>query len=220
MALTHDGTDDYAVARARLIASLKQQIRDDRVIKAMSRVPRELFVPPEARLLAYDDRPLPIGWGQTISQPFMIALMTSALRLTGSEKVLEIGTGSGYQTAILAEIARKVVSVERLSELAERARLVLDRLGYTNAEVHLSGATLGWPQGGPYQAILIAAGAPRVPDSLLEQLELHGRMVLPVGSRHDQELIRVTKLPATVVTERLGGCRFVPLIGPEAWDED
>lgn len=186
----------------------------------MARVPRELFVPQEVRALAYEDRPLPIGMQQTISQPFMIAVMTSALRLTGREKVLEVGTGSGYQTAILAELAQRVVSVERLPELAEQARGVLATLGYSNVEVHQAEAVMGWPQGAPYQAVLVAAGAPHVPESLLQQLDVYGRMVIPVGSRHDQELLKLTKLSRTLVTERLGGCRFVPLVGPEAWPEN
>ena len=170
-------------------------------------------------MLAYEDRPLPIGSGQTISQPFIIALMTSALRLTGGEKVLEVGTGSGYQTAILAALARKVVSVERLPDLAEKAKLNLGRLGYANVDVHLATDALGWPGDAPYQAILVTAAAPRVPDDLLDQLELHGRMVIPVGSRYDQELLKVTKFPGAIVTDRLGGCPFVPLIGPGAWEE-
>lgn len=213
-------TVDFAAARARLIASLQRQVKDARVLGAMARVSRELFVPLDSRDLSYEDRPLPIGMQQTISQPFMIAIMTSALRLTGREKVLEVGTGSGYQTAILAELARRVVSVERLPELAEQARGVLATLGYSNVEVHQAGASLGWCLGAPYQAILVTAGAPHVPESLLEQLDIYGRMVIPVGSRQEQELLKLTKLSRTVVTERLGGCRFVPLVGPEAWPEE
>lgn len=186
----------------------------------MAKIPRELFVPPESRNQAYEDHPLPIGMQQTISQPFMVAWMTSALALTGKEKVLEIGTGSGYQTAILAELARQVISVERISKLAGEARQLLAKLGYTNIEIHLSGDILGWPLGAPYQAILVTAGAPRVPPSLLEQLEIHGRLVIPVGSRYDHELLKVTKLTKINITENLGGCRFVPLIGHEAWEEN
>jgi len=186
----------------------------------MSRVPREQFVPPESRHLAYEDMPLPIGLEQTISQPFIIALMTQALELKGGEKVLEIGTGSGYQTAILAELARYVVSVERLAPLAESAKKVLDSLGYRNIEIHLAGETLGWPQQAPYDAIMVTAGAPRVPPELLAQLAIGGRMVIPVGSRHLQELYKLTRRRRKVVTENLGGCRFVSLIGKGAWEEE
>ena len=186
----------------------------------MSRIPREYFVPWESRSLAYEDRPLPIGMQQTISQPFMVAWMTSAAGLTGKEKVLEIGTGSGYQTAILAELAHHVVSVERIPQLASRAERLLARLGYTNIEVHVAGLTLGWPQSAPYQTILVTAGAPKVPQVLLEQLSTYGRLVIPIGSRYDQELVKVTKLAKTNVVEYLGGCRFVPLIGQEAWEEN
>jgi len=185
----------------------------------MSRVPREQFVPPESRHLAYEDMPLPIGLEQTISQPFIIALMTEALELKGGEKVLEIGTGSGYQTAILAELARFVVSVERLAPLAESAKKVLDSLGYRNIEIHLAGETLGWPQQAPYDAIIVTAGAPRVPPELLAQLAIGGRMVIPVGSRHLQELYKLTRRRRKVVTKNLGGCRFVSLIGKGAWEE-
>lgn len=186
----------------------------------MSRVPREFFVPWESRSLAYDDRPLPIGMQQTISQPFMVAWMTSALGLTGKENVLEVGTGSGYQTAILAELSHHVVSVERIPELASKAERLLKFLGFKNVEVHVSGPVLGWPQSAPYNAILVTAGAPRVPEALMEQLSTYGRLVIPIGSRYDQDLVKVTKLVKTNIVEYLGGCRFVPLIGPEAWEED
>lgn len=185
----------------------------------MSRIPRELFVPWESRYLAYEDRPLPIGLQQTISQPFMVAWMTSALGLTGTEKVLEIGTGSGYQTAILSELARQVISVERIPELAVNAEALLAKLGYFNIEFHIAGPVLGWPLSAPYNAILVTAGAPRVPQGLLDQLSIYGRLVIPIGSRYDQDLVKVTKLAKTNITEYLGGCRFVPLVGDEAWEE-
>ena len=159
----------------------------------MSRIPRERFVPPESQHLAYEDSPLPIGLEQTISQPFIIALMTQALELNGSEKVLEVGTGSGYQTAILAELVQLVITVERLPPLAEPAKKVLDSLGYTNIEVHLAGDTLGWPAEAPYDAIMVTAGAPKVPPDLLGQLVIGGRMVIPIGSRYVQELCKITK---------------------------
>jgi len=210
---------DLRESRARLLESLRREISDKRVLSAMERVPRELFVPRESYNLAYEDIPLSIGYGQTISQPFIVALMTQALELRGNEKVLEIGTGSGYQTAILAELARWVVSTERIPELADSARRILDRLGYTNIEIHLAGETLGWPDGAPYDAIIVTAGAPTIPGTLLEQLSAHGRMVIPVGSRWEQELLKVTKKNGKTVIESLGGCRFVPLISKEAWEE-
>ena len=210
---------DFKAARESLIEKLSSEIKDKRVLAVMSRLPRELFVLPENRAWAYDDRPLPIAGEQTISQPYIIALMTQALELKGREKVLEIGTGSGYQTAILAGLAGQVVSVERLPELAESACKVLESLGYTNIEIHLAGETLGWQQGAPYDAILVAAGAPELPGELLSQLAIGGRMVIPVGSRFTQELVKVTRYNNRNAIENLGGCRFVPLIGKGAWEE-
>jgi len=205
-------------ARARLVGYLSQEISDKRVLAAMAHVPRELFVPPDCYHSAYDDIPLSIGFGQTISQPFIVALMTQALKLKGGEKVLEIGTGSGYQTAILAELAKWVISVERIPQLVELAKRVLGKLGYTNIEIHLAEKALGWVAGAPYDAIIVTAGAPRVPDALLEQLSLGGRLVIPVGSRWEQDLLRVTKKKKRNTVENLGGCRFVPLIGDDAWE--
>ena len=210
---------DFETARARLLEQLSTEIKDKRVLAAMSHIPRECFVPPESQRLAYEDRPLSIGWGQTISQPFIIALMTEALELIGDEKVLEIGTGSGYQTAILAELCQKVITVERLPALAETAKHVLDSLGYTNIEIHHAEETLGWRSGAPYHAILVTAGAPNVPNDLLDQLATGGRMVIPVGSRYVQELCKVTKHQDKNSVQNLGGCRFVSLIGKGAWEE-
>lgn len=210
---------DFATERARLIEHLSAEIKDKRVLAAMSRIPREQFVPPENRHLAYEDIPLPIGLEQTISQPFIIALMTEALELTGKEKVLELGTGSGYQAAILAELARLVVTVERLPPLAEAARKVLDSLGYSNIEIHLSEETLGWPKEAPYDAIMVTAGAPTVPPDLLAQLAIGGRLVIPVGSRYVQELYKITRQRKKNKVQNLGGCRFVSLIGKGAWEE-
>jgi len=206
--------------RAELIKHLSTEIRDKRVLAAMARIPRECFVPPEEQPLAYEDRPLPIGFDQTISQPLIIAIMTETLELTGEEKVLEIGTGSGYQAAILAELARQVVTTERLPPLAKGAKEVLDRLGYTNIEVHLAEETLGWERGAPYSAIIVTAGAPRMPDALLSQLAIGGRLIIPVGSRYVQELYKVTKHKKKSVVQDLGGCRFVSLIGKDAWEEE
>jgi protein-L-isoaspartate(D-aspartate) O-methyltransferase len=211
---------DFKAARERLIEHLSSEINDQRVLAAMSRIPRELFVPPEGRPWAYEDRPLPIGGEQTISQPYIIALMTEALELTGRETVLELGTGSGYQTAILAELAGQVVTVERLPALANSAREVLKSLGYTNIEIHMAGETLGWEQGAPYDAILVTAGAPVVPADLLSQLAYGGRMIIPVGSRYMQELYKVTKRKDGNIIQNLGGCRFVSLIGKNAWEEE
>ena len=211
---------DFEAARARLIEHLSTEIRDERVLAAMSRVPRERFVPPESRQLAYEDSPLPIGLDQTISQPFIIALMTEVLELTGSEKVLEVGTGSGYQAAILAELARLVITVERLPALADAARRVLDSLGYTNIEVHLAEETLGWQREAPYDGIMVTAGAPRVPADLVAQLAIGGRLVIPVGSHYVQELYKITRRRKKNLVQNLGGCRFVSLIGKDAWEEE
>jgi len=211
---------DFKAARAKLIEHLRSEIKDERVLAAMLRIPRERFVPPEERHLAYEDGPLPIGLDQTISQPFIVALMTQALELTGNERVLEIGTGSGYQAAILAELARLVITVERLPALAEAAKKVLDSLGYTNIIVHLAGETLGWPDEAPYDAIIATAGAPRVPPDLLAQLAIGGRMVIPVGSRYMQELYKITRKRKRNTVEDLGGCRFVSLIGKGAWEKE
>jgi len=211
---------DFEAARARLIEHLSSEIRDKRVLAAMARVPRERFVPPQTQHLAYEDRPLPIGLDQTISQPFIIALMTEALELTGNEKVLEVGTGSGYQAAILAELARQVITTERLPALAETARAVLDSLGYTNIVVHLAEDTLGWQAEAPYDAIIVTAGAPRVSVDLLAQLAIGGRLVIPIGSRYVQELYKITKHKKKNTGQNLGGCRFVPLIGKDAWEEE
>jgi protein-L-isoaspartate(D-aspartate) O-methyltransferase len=211
---------DFDATRAELIDHLSTEIKDRRVLEVMRSIPRELFVPRESRHLAYEDSPLPIGHDQTISQPFIIALMTEALALKGNERVLEIGTGSGYQAAILAKLARHVVTTERLKPLAEAAKKVVDSLGFTNIEVHVAEETLGWQRGAPYDAIMVTAAAPRVPPDLLAQLRISGRMVIPVGSRYLQELYKITRGRKRNVTENLGGCRFVSLIGKGAWEEE
>jgi len=208
---------DLERARENLLRYVGHEIADKRVVEAMKHVPREAFVSPEQYHAAYDDRPLSIGFGQTISQPFIVALMVQALELKGDEKVLELGTGSSYEAAILAELVQKVVTVECIPELAESAKQVLDKLGYSNIEVHVAGKTLGWPEGAPYDAIIVSAGAPSVPQVLLEQLTWDGRLVIPVGSRWQQDLLKVTKLKKGNRIENLGGCYFVPLIGEGAW---
>jgi protein-L-isoaspartate(D-aspartate) O-methyltransferase len=209
---------NYEQARATLIKKLSSEIKDQRVLDAMSHVPREKFIPPESGYQAYEDIPLPIGWGQTISQPYIIALMTQALEIRQQDMVLEIGTGSGYQTAILAEIADKVVTVERITALADSAQKVLASLGYTNISFHIAEATLGWKIEAPYDAIIVTAGSPHIPDILLSQLATGGRMVIPVGSRHFQELCKIVKGTEKNHIQKLGGCRFVSLIGENAWE--
>jgi protein-L-isoaspartate(D-aspartate) O-methyltransferase len=209
---------DFCAARAKLIQYLNSEITDKRVLAAMSRIPRESFIPENKRHLAYEDSPVPIGCDQTISQPFIIALMTEALELKGDETVLEVGTGSGYQTAILAELVTHVVTVERIPTLSESAKKILRKLGYKNIEVNLAEETLGWPQKAPYSAIIVTAGAPVIPADLLAQLAIGGRMVIPVGSRYSQELRKIVKGFDTNTVINLGGCRFVSLIGKDAWN--
>ncbi len=207
-------------SKATLLAELAREINDRRVLEAIAKVPRERFVPQELRPYAYEDRPLRIGHGQTISQPLIVAMMTQALSLQGDEKLLEVGTGSGYQAALLSQLAGEVVSVERVPELAERAGQVLAELACANVSVHTAGETLGWPDDAPYDAIIVTAAAPRVPQELMEQLVMGGRMVIPVGSRDLQELVRVVRSPEGPALTNLGPCRFVPLLGPGAWAED
>ena len=184
---------DLASARDSLIAKLSLEISDKRVLEAMRHVPREVFVSEDQYYAAYEDRPLSIGFGQTISQPYIVALMVQALELKREDKVLELGAGSGYEAAILAELARQVITVERISELAEGAKRVLEKLGYSNVMVYLAGKKLGWPDAAPYNAIIVSAGAPNIPQILLDQLSLGGRLVIPVGSRWQQDLLKVTK---------------------------
>lgn len=207
-------------SKTALLAELAQDVSDRRVLDAVAKVPRERFVPEELRVHAYENRPLPIGYGQTISQPLIVALMTQALGLVGNEKVLEVGTGSGYQAALLSHLARKVFTVERVAQLAQRAQQTLAELGFTNVRVRVADEVLGWPEEAPYDAIIVTAGAPRVPQELLEQLSTGGRMVIPVGSRDLQELVRVERGPEGPVLANLGPCRFVPLMGAGAWSED
>ncbi len=213
---------DYDRERAELVKSIERRgIRDKRVIDALLKVPRHLFVPEYIRDSAYDDRPLPIGYGQTISQPYIVALMTEALELPEEAKVLEIGTGSGYQAAILAEIAKEVYTVERIPELLERARkLLVDKLGYKNIKFKLGDGTEGWQEHAPYDAIIVTAAAPKVPEPLVEQLKEGGVLVIPVGSELTQELLRIRKLPGGKIRkENLGGCVFVKLKGRYGWPE-
>jgi protein-L-isoaspartate(D-aspartate) O-methyltransferase len=189
----------------------RRGVKDRKVLRAMLKVPRHLFVPEQMKELAYGDEPLPIGEGQTISQPYIVAYMTEALRLRGRERVLEIGTGSGYQTAILAEIVREVYTVELIPELSARARGVLDKLGYRNIQFRVGDGTLGWPEHAPFDAILVSAAPASVPPALVEQLKPGGKMIIPVGTDF-QELVLVTRKETGWDEQRLIGVRFVPLI--------
>ena len=213
---------DTAKAREELFRSLRRHIRSEAVLRAMEQVPRELFVPPDSRHMAYLDIPLGIGEGQTISQPFIVALMTEALGLEGRERVLEIGTGSGYQAAILSLLVPRgrVITVERMPLLAEQARALLRRLGYDNVMVELAGPTLGAPQHGPFDAIIVTAASPQIPGTLIAQLAVGGRLVIPVGTLENQELMHALRTDEGVSVRWLGPCRFVPLIGPDAFPEE
>lgn len=206
-------------AKKRLIQALRREVGDERVVEAMDKVPRELFVPYVSRHLSYEDIPLPIGDGQTISQPYIVALMTSALELKPEDFVLELGTGSGYQAAILSHLARKVYTVERLVHLAEVARKRLASLGCLNAEVRMAGHDLGCPDEAPFDAIIVTAGAPRLPRDLLDQMAHNGRMVIPVGSQQEQNLMKVVRTDDGYSIASLGQCRFVPLVGKGAWED-
>jgi protein-L-isoaspartate(D-aspartate) O-methyltransferase len=190
-------------------------------LNAISKVPRHLFVDEGLISQAYNDNPLPIERQQTISQPYIVALMSEAMELTGREKVLEIGTGSGYQTAVLAELADRVFSIDRIAALANRARRILDSLGYFNVASRVGDGSYGWPEESPFAAIMVTAGAPRTPGILIEQLEIGGRLVIPVGGRHSQSLLKLTRLsedPGDLKREDFGGCRFVNLIGEHGWE--
>jgi len=195
-------------------------VADSRVLAAMRSVDRALFVPEASRDQAYENVPLAIGQGQTISQPLVVGLMTQALELAPESKVLEVGTGSGYQTAILAELAHEVISVERHARLAEHARELLTRLGYSNVKVFVGSGSTGWPDEAPYDRILVTAGSPRIPIHLVARLTKNGRLVVPVGSRYEQQLIVLEKGPSGLIEHNLGPVRFVPLIGEGAWQED
>jgi protein-L-isoaspartate(D-aspartate) O-methyltransferase len=205
-------------ARAELVRSLAPDVTDPNVLAALGKVPRERFVSPELKPYAYADRPLPIGHGQTISQPRIVGIMLQELRLSGDDRVLDLGSGSGYQSAVLAEMVKEVIAVELIPELVERSRRVLEELGYRNVSVLLATEELGWPAAAPYDAIVVAAASPRIPMSLVEQLAPGGRMVIPVGERsRQQELMLVERTPEGFTVARKGACGFVPLIGKEAF---
>jgi protein-L-isoaspartate(D-aspartate) O-methyltransferase len=211
---------DLTRNKEELFRRLRRDISDERVLDAMWRVPRELFVTAVNYACAYDDRPLPIAEGQTISQPFIVALMTQALAMDKESKVLELGTGSGYQTAILAELAGQVFTVERLPNLSRSAEIILNNMGYSNISYDVSFKALGWPDNSPYDAILVTAAAPKIPQTLVDQLKVGGRLVIPVGARWEQTLLKVIKRNEGTDVEHLTSCRFVPLIGEDAWGED
>jgi protein-L-isoaspartate(D-aspartate) O-methyltransferase len=219
--LEGSGEDQFAVERAEMLDKQlrRRGVHDSGVLSAMAAVRREEFVPKEFRQRAYDDAPLPIGEGQTISQPYIVAAMTAALHLTGSERVLEIGTGCGYQAAILSHLGKIVFSIESCSELASSAAARLERLGYANVHIHCGDGTLGLPELASFDAILVAAAAPAVPEPLRSQLAEGGRLILPVGDADNQELFVLERHGNSFETRTLEACRFVPLIGYYGWKE-
>jgi protein-L-isoaspartate(D-aspartate) O-methyltransferase len=212
---------DYRLAREKMVKTqlISRGISNRRVLEVMGKVPRDAFVEEALVGEAYNDHPLPIGEKQTISQPYIVALMTEALEVSGKEKTLEIGTGSGYQTAILADLSRKVYTIERVRTLMIKARNILQELGYTNILFKAFDGTLGWKEYGPYDAIIVTAGAPKIPQPLLDQLADGGRLVIPVGNRSSQELIKVTNKKGNYIKKNLGGCRFVDLLGIHGWKD-
>ena len=217
--LSEASPHDFNWTRERMVQEqiIARGITDARVINALRKIPRHLFVDPGIVNRAYDDSALPIGEKQTLSQPYMAARMTEALGLSGDEKVLEIGTGSGYQTALLAELCFNVFSVERIRALSRKARTLLDQLGYQNIALHVGDGTIGWSEHAPYDAILVSAGSPATPKPLLEQLGLRGRLVIPVGDEQNQSLLRVTRTRSGFKPEPLGECKFVKLFGKYGW---
>ena len=198
----------------------RRGITDERVLEAMGHVPRELFLPEALRAYAYEDGALPIGYRQTISQPFVVATICSLLALEGPERVLDVGTGSGYQAAVLAELAAEVVTIERIPELAAEAQAALEQAGYANVEVRVGDGSLGVPERAPFDAIAVAAAAPTLPPALYAQLAVGGRVVVPRGSRWGQDLVLVVRTPDGPVERRSIPCRFVPLLGDEGFVDD
>ena len=214
-------TPDYRLSRERMVKNqlIPRGIKNPRVLEAMGKIPRDHFVEEALVNEAYNDHPLPIGHNQTISQPYIVALMTEALELTGTEMTLEIGTGSGYQTAILAELSKKVYTIERIRPLMVKARDILAELSYVNILFKAFDGTLGWKEYEPYDAIIVTAGAPKIPQPLLDQLAEGGRLIIPVGNKFSQELIQATKKKGNITQKNLGGCRFVDLVGVHGWKD-
>ncbi len=212
----------FQSARNRMVEEqlIARGIRDERVLAAMRTIPRHLFVEEALQEQAYGDHALPIGERQTISQPFMAALMTEALHLSGHERVLEIGTGSGYQTTLLAALSAKVYSIERIEPFIEKVRSVLKHLGYFNVEIKAADGSIGWEEKAPFDAILVAAGAPEVPPPLVDQLAVGGRLLIPVGGRFSQVLKKIVKTGSGVTETALTNCAFVPLIGAVGWQHE
>ncbi|HTP03532.1 MAG TPA: protein-L-isoaspartate(D-aspartate) O-methyltransferase [Nitrospirota bacterium] len=212
---------NYESERRRMVDEqiAARGVKDERVLAAMRKVPRHEFLPEAIRGMAYGDHALPLGEGQTISQPYMVALMTELLELQDTERVLEIGTGSGYQAAVLAELCQKVYTVERVKMLADRARATLGRLGYTRVAIKVYDGTYGWKDMAPFDAIMVTAGAPDIPAPLVEQLREGGRLVIPVGERYGQVLMKVVKTAGGIITVKSIPCIFVPLIGNHGWKE-
>ncbi len=210
---------EFLWARERMVQeqAIARGIQDTRVIHALRKIPRHLFVDAGIINRAYDDSALPIGEKQTLSQPYMTARMAEALALTGDERVLEIGTGSGYQSALLAELCFNVFSVEKIRSLSQKARTVLDQLAYQNIALHVGDGTIGWSEHAPYDAIIVSAGSPTVPQPLLDQLGAHGRLVIPIGDENTQTLTRVSRTPSGFCQEQLGECKFVKLFGKYGW---
>jgi protein-L-isoaspartate(D-aspartate) O-methyltransferase len=213
------GSDQWEAARQQMVDTqiAARGVKDERVLSVMREIPRHLFVPASYRDAAYHDSPLPIGKGQTISQPYIVALMTELLMIRPDDVVLEIGSGSGYQAAILGKLAKSVITIERIPEVAEMARVNLAGIGITNVMVISGNGTIGYPDRAPYDAILITAATPSVPPPLIEQLAEGGRLVAPVGSRDLQELVRLTRKEGRTVRELFGGVVFVPLLGEYGW---
>ena len=212
---------DYRMAREKMVKNqiISRGITDPGVLEAMGKIQRHLFVEEALIGEAYNDHPLPVGYKQTISQPYIVALMTEALEMTGKEKTLEIGTGSGYQTAILAELSKTVYTIERIERLLEKSKMLLESLGYTNIFFKAFDGTLGWDEFAPYDAIIVTAGAPKIPQPLMDQMAEGGKLVIPIGNRYGQDLIKVTRTKNAFKERNLGGCRFVDLIGAHGWEE-
>ncbi|MEE9499805.1 MAG: protein-L-isoaspartate(D-aspartate) O-methyltransferase [Candidatus Omnitrophota bacterium] len=212
---------NYTALRNRMVEQqlIPRGISNERVLEAFRTVERHVFIPAELQDSSYEDHPLPIGEGQTISQPYMVALMTQCLDLKGDEKILEIGTGSGYQAAILATIVKEVYSVERVELLAKRAESALKKLGYNNVKIKVGDGTLGWREYAPYDGIIVTAAAPKIPDTYTEQLNIEGKLVIPTGTRFSQILTVAEKKTDGIRAREVCGCVFVPLLGKDGWQE-